>query len=179
METLKNFFECYFNQSFYFEDLDEIIQNIKKPGREDYLLGIITNLHQIIQTKSYGLAYKIAKKHGGRIFDNLEETERFIRFLYDRFTDRPTNVKAEDFKKNVKAILCPICCPDSEKIKIINLIQKATIQATGQQIYICKPCKLVWLTEDIRTDNAQDYKKFMKSLGLKGLWKELSDIDTL
>ena len=47
------------------------------------------------------------------------------------------------------------------------------------QIYICKPCKLVWLIENIQADNAQDYKKFMKNLGLKGLWKELSDIDTL
>ena len=60
-----------------------------------------------------------------------------------------------------------------------SLIEKATVIGKDLQIYICKPCKLVWLTEDIRTDNAQDYKKFMKSIGLKGLWKELEDVDIL
>jgi hypothetical protein len=178
MKKIKYFFDCYFNQSFDFEELDKLIDEYKNIECPESRLQLITEFHQIVQTKSFALARRIIKKHGGRTL-SLEKTEKFICFLYDRFIDRPTNVKAEDFKRNVKAILCPICCPDSEKIKIINLIQKATIQATGQQIYICKPCKLVWLTEDICADNAQDYKKYMKTLGLKGTWKELSDIDVL
>ena len=59
------------------------------------------------------------------------------------------------------------------------MIEKATVIGKELQIYICRPCKLVWLTEDIKVDNAQDYKKFMRMLGFKGLWKELKDVDYL
>jgi hypothetical protein len=77
-------------------------------------------------------------------------------------------------------VFCPVCCPDPEKIKTrYSLIEKATVIGKNVQIYICKPCKLAWLTEEIRADNAQNYKKFMKTLGLKGLWKELTDVDIL
>ena len=42
-------------------------------------------------------------------------------------------------------------------------------------VYFCKPCSLIWLTEDISIDKAQDFKKYMKSIGLHGWWKELHD----
>ena len=178
MKTLKNFFECYFNQSFYFDDLDKILQGIKKPEHDDYLLRLIRELHQIIQTKSYALASRIIDKYGNRTL-NLDKTEQLIKYIYNKLTDQPAYINRSDFVKDCKVVFCPACCPDPENIKFINLIEKATITKTGQQIYICKPCKLVWLTEDIRADNAQDYKKFMKTLGLKGLWKELSNVDLL
>lgn len=176
MEILKKFLKCYFPQTFGFDDLDRIIQDFKGHPSE---IQLISELHQIIQTKSYALAARIIDEYGDRKLDNLEETEKFIKFLYDRFIDKPTDVKAEDFSGKAKIVLCPVCCPNSEKIKVINLIEKATIIGKEMQIYICRPCKLVWLTEDIRADNAQDYKKFMKTLGLRGLWKELSDVDIL
>ena len=88
-------------------------------------------------------------------------------------------IKPEDFYKDCKVVFCPVCTPDVENGIKFSLIEKATVIGKDLQIYICKPCKLVWLTEDIRADNAQDYKKFMRSLGLKGLWKELNDVDTL
>jgi hypothetical protein len=119
------------------------------------------------------------KKYGDRIL-NLDETEKFINFLYDRFIDKPTDVKPGDFSSKANFIFCPTCCPNPEKIvTTFSLIQKATVIKNNQQIYVCKPCRLVWLTEDIRADNAQDYKKFMKTLGLKGLWKELENVDLL
>ena len=175
MEILKKFFRCYFIESEDIQDLDRIIQDFK--GHPSQLQFII-ELHQIIQTKSYKLASRIMKKYGGRIL-NLEKTEKLIKFLYDRLIDRPTDVKPEDFKRNVRVVFCPVCCPDPETVTTFNLIDKATIIGKDMQIYICKPCKLVWLTENIRADNAQDYKKFMKTLGLKGLWKELENVDLL
>ncbi len=175
MEMLKKFFRCYFTQSEGFEDLERIIQDFKGHPSEHQL---IADLHQIMRTKNYELASQIIDKYGDRIL-SLEKTEKLINFLYDRFIDRPTNVKAEDFAKKIKGIFCPVCCPNPKTATFFSLIEKATIKATGVQIYICKPCKLAWLTEDIRTDNAQDYKKLMKSLGLKGLWKELSNVDVL
>ncbi len=178
MNRLKYFLDCYFNQGEGFDDLDRLIQEFKAIENDACRFQFITELHQIMQTKNYELASRIMKKYGSRIL-NLEKTEKFINFLYDRLIDRPTNVKPQDFKRNVKVVLCPVCCPNPEKVTAFNLIEKATIVKNNQQIFICKPCKLVWLSEDIQADNAQDYKKFMKTLGLKGLWKELSDVDTL
>lgn len=175
MEILKKFFRCYFTESEGMQDLERIIQDYK--GHPSHL-QFITELHQIIQTKSYKLASKIIRKYGGRIWDE-ETTETILRFIYDLLLDRPAVLDMKDFQSDCKIVFCPACCPDPEIITTYSLIQKATVIKSNQQIYICKPCKLVWLTEDIRADNAQDYKKFMKTLGLKGLWKELSDVDTL
>lgn len=175
MEILKKFFKCYFHQAVYFDELDGIIHDFKGHPSE---LQLITELHRIIQTNNYTLAAKIIKKYGGRTLD-LEKTKKLINFLYDQFIGKPTDVKPEDFKKKVKIVFCPFCCPDPEKTKMIILIEKATVIGKDMQVYICKTCKHVWLTEDIRIDNAKDYKAFMKSIGLKGLWKELSDVDIL
>jgi hypothetical protein len=177
MEMLKYFFTCYFHLNAGFDDLDYLIQDFKKEV-ESQQLKFIRELHHIIQTKNYILASKIIKKYGYKTFD-LEKTEKFIKFLYDRLIDRPTGVKPEDFQKKFKGVFCPICTPDPEAVTTFSLIEKATVIGKDLQIYICKPCKLAWLTEDIRSDNAQNYKKFMKSLGLKGLWKELTDVDIL
>lgn len=176
MKILKNFFECYFNQSADIEDLDKIIQEIKNPEDENYRIQLLTELHQIIQTKSYKLASKIIKKYGGRTCD-LEITEKLIRFIYDRLLDRPATLDMKDFYNDYKIVYCPVCCPDPDLIT--SKIYKATICGKNTQIFFCKPCKLVWTTEDIRADNAQNYKTFMKALGLKGFWNELCNVDLL
>ncbi|HLJ31739.1 MAG TPA: hypothetical protein VKU36_04835 [Candidatus Babeliales bacterium] len=178
MEMLQYFLTCYFHFNAGFDDLDNLIQDFKKEVDSEQL-KFIRELHGIIQTNSYALADSILKKYGHRTLDNLEEVKKFINFLYDRLIDRPTDVKAEDFQKNYKVVFCPECTPDPEAVTVFGLIEKAMIIDKDLQIYICKPCKLVWLTEDIRADNAQDYKKFMKTLGLKGIWKELKDVDYL
>lgn len=178
MKTLKYFFECYFNQSFGFEDLDKRILDFKREVcsiREQ----LISDLDEIIQTNKYAFASRIISKYGDRTFDE-KETEKFIKYLYYQFLDKPTTVKAADFKKKYKIIFCPICTPYPKIATIPILIDKATVIDKNIQIYICKHCKLIWLDEnDIRSDNAFDYKKFMKANGLKGQWKELKDIDVL
>jgi len=176
MEMLKYFLDCYFHFNAGFDDLDDLIQDFKKEI-DTQQLKFIRELYHIIQTKNYTLASHILKKYGSRNLDDLKEVEKFINFLYDRLIDQPTEVKPEDFQKKFKGVFCPVCTPDPEAVTTFSLIEKATIIKNGLPIYICKPCKLVWLTEDIRADNAQDYKKYMKTLGLKGLWKELENID--
>lgn len=178
MKILKNFFECYFNQSFYFDDLNKIIQDLKNPKDDAYRLQLIKELHQIIQTRNYALASHLMKKYAGKIL-NLELTEKVLKFMYNKLTDQSAYLDMKDFIKDCKVVFCPVCCPDPENVKTFSLIEKAAVTGKNMQVYICKPCKLVWLTEDIRADNAQDFKQFMKTLGLKGLWKELSSVDLL
>ena len=175
---MRYFFECCFNSSEGFEDLDKIIKNFKTFETNELQLQLTGELHQIIETDNYVFATRFINKYGGRTF-NVEKTKKLIKFLYDRLIDYPTDVKAEDFVRKIKGVFCPVCCPDPKITKVFNLIEKATVNDKDLQIYICKPCKLVWLTEDIHADNAQDYKKFMKTLGLKGIWKELKDVDYL
>ena len=173
MEILKKFFRCYFTVSEDIQDLDRIIQDFK--GHPSQLQFII-ELHQIIQTKSYKLASKIIDKYGDKTL-NLSQTEQLIKYIYNKLIDQPAYLNMKDFVNDYKIVFCPVCCADPEVIT--SKIKKATVIGRGLQIYICKPCRLVWLTEDIRADNAQDYKKFMKTLGLKGLWKELENVDLL
>jgi len=177
MKMLQYFFTCYFHLNEDFNNLDNLIQDFKEEV-ESQQLKFIRELYYIIQMKNYDLASKCIKKYGYKTL-NEETTKKFINFLYDRLIDRPTEVKAEDFQKKFKGVFCPTCCPNPKIATQLSLIEKATIIGNDLHIYICKPCKLVWLTEDIRADNAQDYKKFMKTLKLKGLWKELKDIDYL
>lgn len=179
MDRLKYFFDCYFNNNESFDNLDNVIEEFKKTESDNCQLLFIKELHCIIQTKNYALASHLLEKYGLRKLDNLKQVEKFINFLYDRLINRPTNVKPEDFKKKCKGVFCPVCTPDPEAVTKFSFIEKATVMSKAIQIYICKACKLVWLSEDIRSDNAQDYTIFMKVLGLKGLWKELKDIDYL
>ena len=162
MKTMKYFFECCFNQSEGFEDLDRIIKKFKASERDELQLQLIRELYQIIQTNNYSFASRFINKDGNRTFD-VEKAKRFINFLYDKLIDRPTDVKSEDFEKKFKGIFCPVCCPNPKVAISLSLIEKAIIIENDLSIYICKSCKLVWLTEDIRADNAQDYKKFMKA----------------
>jgi hypothetical protein len=180
MKILRYFFECPFNQGEGFDYLDEIIQHFKQREKLECQIKFIAELYFIINTKGYKQAQRVMKKYGNRILD-INETEKIIQFFYDKLTDTPTDVKGIDFKgPEKKIVFCPVCTPDVEKARTYSLIDKATIIQNNQQIYICKPCKLVWFSENkIKAANATPYKKFMRTLGLKGLWKELADVDVL
>ncbi len=97
MEVFKSFFECPFNQDEKICDLDKIIQNYKNKESSKYLDQLIDEIRQIMQTKNYSLASNIMQKYGNRKLNDLKETEKFIHFLYDKFTDKPTKVRAENF----------------------------------------------------------------------------------
>jgi transposase-like protein len=177
-KKLKYFLECYFHQNETIDNLEELIRDFKtesKASQEDF----IEELCNIIERKNYGLASRTIKKYGKKTL-NEEQTKRFIDHLYNRLLDKPTKLIIGDFKKNCRVVLCPVCSPILCVGKSFRVIEKATIIHNGIQIYICKPCKLVWLDEnDIKAENAQDYKKFMKANGFKGLWKELKNVDVL
>ncbi len=174
---MRYFFECCFSASEYFDTLDTIIKQFKSEHNNTQHL-FITELYHIIQTKNYKKASHIIEKYSRKKL-NLELTEKVIVYIYNKLLNQPASLDTQVFYRDCKVVFCPICTPDPEFAIMLNLIYKATIITNNLQIYICKPCKLVWLTENIHADNAQDYKKFMKLLGLKGLWKELSSVDYL
>jgi len=179
MEMLKYFFECPFNEGTNFERLESVIKDFRVEENPDRQFKLITELHLIINTSGYQHVQKIIKKYGNRTFD-IDKTKKIIIFLYSRLTDTPTDIKIEDFIKKIKLVFCPICTPDTKKKTTFSVIHKATIIQNNQQVYICNPCKLVWFAENkIKAANATSYKKFMRTLGLKGLWKELADVDVL
>ena len=180
MRMLRHFFICYFTYNSSYEELDDIIKDFKNSAESADYLEFVTELHHIIQTKNYAFACKIIDKTKFWSFKNhLELFEKLLNYIYDSLLDRPTTVKGVDFATDFKLIPCPSCCPDIEKedLERIIVIEKATITKNNMIVYVCKPCSLVWLTEDISLDNAQDFKKYMKSIGLHGWWKELHDRD--
>ena len=181
MEMLKNFFDCGFHSNEEFDNLDEIIIEYKEMCHSDAIIQLIQELHQIINSNNYRLAAKIIKQYGGRTY-SLELTEKMIKYLYNKLTDQPAYLDRNDFvrKYKCKVVFCPICCPKPEVAIKLIAIEKANIIGKNMEIYICRPCRLVWTSsDDIRVENAQKYVKFMKKLGLKGLIRELENIDIL
>jgi hypothetical protein len=178
MKMMRYFFECCFNASEYFDTLDEILKKFKRKERTETQASFIKDLCYIMQTKNYAKASRLIEKYSNKILD-LEQTEKVITYIYNRLLDKPAVLEIGNFYKDCKVVFCPVCTPYPDVAIKFSLIEKATVIAKDLPIYICRPCKLVWLTEDIQADNAQDYKKFMRTLGLKGLWKELKDIDYL
>ena len=176
MRMLRHFFICYFTYNSSYEELDDIIKDFKKNKTPADCLELITELHHIIQTKNYAFANKIIEETKFWSFKKyLKDLEKLLNYIYDRLIDRPTTVKAIDLIDDVKRISCPSCSPEDGKESAYRLIEKATITKNNMIIYLCKPCSLIWLTEDISLENARDYKEYMKSLGLNGAWKELQD----
>lgn len=89
--------QCYFNQSFNFNDLDKRINDFKQETaniQEEF----IRELYDIISTKNYFLADQIIKEYGELELDNLEEVKVFINYLYDKLLNKSTKVKAKDFE---------------------------------------------------------------------------------
>lgn len=178
MNRMKYFFQCYFNQVCDFDQLDPLIKEYREIEFPMHTENFIKELHGIIQTKNYELAAKFMSKYGARNFRDLEKTEKFIKYIYNKFLDLPTDVKADDFSNKYPCIFCPVCTPGEivDKFSVLGLHE---IIGKDIQIYLCKPCKLMWPADpdNISADNAQDYKKYMRSLKLKGTWKELHNID--
>jgi len=69
-------------------------------------------------------------------------------------------------------VFCPFC--DGQ-----GLINKAKVAGKNIQIYICEECDSMWKSTQIREDNCENFIDFMKSLGFKGLWEELTDVERL
>lgn len=67
---------------------------------------------------------------------------------------------------------CPFCEGQ-------GLIDKANVIGIDIQIYICEECDTMWKTPEIREDNCENFRKFMNSIGFKGLWEELSNVERL
>ena len=179
MEELKYFFDCYFNQTFGFDELDKQVIKFKTRESENLVIQFIIELNQIIDAKSYNLVSAFIDKHSDFSM-NCNETEKFINYLYDKLSDRPTSVKGTDFKKKYAVVLCPICTQDSKLAEMPKIIYKAIVIDKNIEIFICKLCNSVWLDKnDIQIYNGQDYKNFMKANGLNGWWKELKDVDFL
>ena len=178
MKMLRHFFLCYLNYSTSYDQLDDIIKDFKNSEESVDYLQFVTELHHIIQTKNYAFANKIIERTETRSFKkNLKRLEKLLNYIYDCLLDRPTTVKGIDFISDLKYISCPSCSPEDGKESAYRIIEKATITKNDMIVYVCKPCSLIWLTEDISLDKAQGFKKYMKSIGLHGWWKELHDRD--
>lgn len=141
---------------------------------------IISELEVIIAKKQYNEIHLIMGTYGNMEFPNIKYTAKFIEYLYHKFTSQKKATHAYYFENCDECIFCPSCESDVNVKLWSNVIQKATIIKNNQNVAICKACSLIWLhPDDIRRENALNYKEYMQSLGLKGLWQELKDVDIL
>ncbi len=97
MEMMKYFFECCFNVSEDYRDLNFVIERFKKE-KAITQEKLIQELRFIIETSHYEKAQKYIEEYGLREM-SLSKTKVFIKFLYDKLCDIPTNVTPNDFYK--------------------------------------------------------------------------------
>jgi formate dehydrogenase maturation protein FdhE len=69
-------------------------------------------------------------------------------------------------------LYCPFC--DGQ-----GVIYKAKIKDTQTEIYICDECDTIWRNKNINENNCERFKDLMNSIGYKGLWSELTDLERL
>lgn len=103
MEMLKRFLEVYFCESFYFEDLDRRIQDFRNSAKQYDQKKLIAELDNIIKTNNYEKAIQYIKKYGMRKM-SFKMTKIFIKFLYDKMCNTPTNIEPKDFY-NIKTLI--------------------------------------------------------------------------
>jgi transposase-like protein len=178
MEILKYFFDCYFNQTFGFDELNERVNDFKKESVCTQQ-QLVKELEMIIQKDDYFFVSDFLHKNCDSSMGPYT-AKKFIYYLYNKLINKLTKTKATDSIKKYRLVFCPICTPDPEIVTNFGIIDKGTIIANDMQIYTCKSCQLVWLDEnDIRADNAISYKEFRKAHRLTGLWNQLKNIDIL
>lgn len=97
MEKLSHFFECYFNISMEYEELENIIQHIENKESQIYKDQLIAELNDIIKTENYNKALNIMNKYGRKM--SLKRTENFIKFLYNRFNKNYIELANNNFYK--------------------------------------------------------------------------------
>lgn len=68
-------------------------------------------------------------------------------------------------------MLCPRC--DGQ-----GTIRQVRINSTGIVVQLCDECDAMWLADEQPSlETFQDFATFMQSIGLQGLWSEITRLD--
>lgn len=84
MEKLKYFFECYFNQSVDYADIENLVKEYKEIESVNYVETIISELNAFHNNKNWNEFSSLAYKAGGRLIA-IENCEEFVSNIYQLF----------------------------------------------------------------------------------------------
>jgi len=92
MKTFENFLDCWLNQSMNLEELDDIIEELKRGTTYPKMLS--DELNNIIKTNNYENASEYIRKHRGKM--NIRQAALFVKYLYNKLSNIPTDVTVHD-----------------------------------------------------------------------------------
>jgi hypothetical protein len=97
MEMLQYFMKAYFNISYNFKDLDDIIKEFNELELKIYLDEFVNDLEDILKNVQYDEARLIIHKCGRPFSKRL--TEEFIRYLHARLKNKKPRLTLEELFK--------------------------------------------------------------------------------
>ena len=80
MKTLEYFFECYFNISADYSELDELIKEFINIENESYIKNLRCEIEDIVSSRNWNIIIDIASLKGGRRLD-ATKSDAFIKHL--------------------------------------------------------------------------------------------------
>ncbi|GMQ64321.1 hypothetical protein [Vallitalea maricola] len=94
MKTIEYFFDCYFNMSADYDEIEKLVKEFKDIEIEKYVVALEKELIEIIKSENWNAIIEIAHDKGGRIL-STKKAEMFSRFLYCLIKG-DTNINIQD-----------------------------------------------------------------------------------
>ncbi|WP_273325602.1 hypothetical protein [Vallitalea guaymasensis] len=97
MKTIEYFFDCYFNMSADYNEIEKLVKEFKHIEAKKYVVALEKELMEVIKSENWKAIIEIAHNKGGRILSN-KKAEMFSRFLYS-LVKGDTNINIQDLYK--------------------------------------------------------------------------------
>lgn len=82
MKTIEYFFECYFNMSADYSEIEQLVIEFKEIEIDKYLVALENELSDAIVKERWDRISRIALEKGGRVIKN-SKSEVLTRYLLD------------------------------------------------------------------------------------------------
>lgn len=79
MVICEYFFECYFNQSANYDELEYLIDEFLKKEKKETCIIFASEINKIIENRDWDLIKKIARDKGGRILSEQKVKDLMVR----------------------------------------------------------------------------------------------------
>ncbi|GMQ60353.1 hypothetical protein AN1V17_47530 [Vallitalea sediminicola] len=80
MEIIEYFFDCYFNMSADYNEIEKLVEEFKEIELEQYVVALEKELIEVVKSKKWNVIIEIAHNKGERILSN-KKAEMLTKFL--------------------------------------------------------------------------------------------------
>ncbi|MGD1838546.1 MAG: hypothetical protein ACPKPY_10885 [Nitrososphaeraceae archaeon] len=101
MNFIEYYFECYFNMSANYDEIESLIKEFIKIETKEYIDGFKDEITNIILSNDWDYIITIALRKGGRVLDR-KKAEMLIKYLKILINEELVTKKPDFYKLNKK-----------------------------------------------------------------------------